>query len=52
MSHSLNKYQIDYSWEDRVNSLVNHLIIKLYRENNQDKIIELENLVKKHLENS
>lgn len=47
----MNNHQVDYSWEDQVNALVNHLIIKLYRDNNQDKIIELQNLVKKYLEN-
>jgi hypothetical protein len=47
----MNNHQIDYSWEDKVNSLVNSIIIKLYREHNPDKIIELEKLVKKRLEN-
>lgn len=47
----MNKHQVDYSWEDQVNALVDCIIIKLYRELNRDKIIELEKLVKKHLEN-
>lgn len=48
----MNKHQVDYSWEDKVNSLVNYIIIKLYREHNPNKVSELQNLVKKHLENS
>ena len=48
----MSNIQIDYSWEDRVNHLVNNIIIKLYRENNPNKVNELKNLVKKHLENN
>jgi len=47
----MNRFDVDYSWEDQDNILVDRIIIKLYREHNPDKIIELEKLVKKHLEN-
>lgn len=46
----MNKNETHYSWEDRVNAIVNNIIITLYREYNPNKISELENLVKKHLE--
>jgi hypothetical protein len=48
----MNRFEIDYSWEERVNFLVNSIILKLYKENNQEKVIEIKNLVKKHLESS
>jgi len=48
----MNRFEIDYSWEERVNALVNSIILKLYKENNKEKVIEIKNLVKKHLESS
>ena len=32
----MNRFEVGYSWEDRVNYLVNNIIIKLYRENNSN----------------
>ena len=46
----MNKHQVDYSWEDKVTSLVNKIILKLYRTYNPDKVLDLEKLVKNHLE--
>ena len=46
----MNNYQVDYSWEDKVTSLVNKIILKLYRTHNPNKVLDLEKLVKKHLE--
>ena len=47
---SVGRHEIDFSWEDKVNVLTNHIIIKLYKECNPDKVLEIEKLVKEHLE--
>jgi len=46
----MNRFDIDYSWEERVNALVNSIILKLYKENNPEKLIEIKKLVKQHLD--
>ena len=46
----MNRFDVDYSWEERVNALVNYIILKLYKENNPEKVIEIKNLVKQHLD--
>ncbi len=46
----MNHFEVDYTWEDRVNALVNSIILKLYKKNNPEKIIQIKNLVKQHLD--
>jgi hypothetical protein len=47
--NSVGRHEIDLTWEDQVNALVNEIILKLYKQYNEDKVKEIENMVKKHL---
>lgn len=46
----MNKLYVNYSWEDKVTALVDSIILKLYKEHNPDKVLEIKELVKKHLD--
>ena len=46
----MNRFEIDYSWEEKVNFLVNSIILKLYKENNPEKVIEIKKIAEQYLD--
>lgn len=45
-----NKFSIDYSWEEKVDSLTNQLILKIIKEEQPELYKNIQNIVKVHLD--
>ena len=44
-----NKFSVDYSWEDQVDTLTNQLILKIIKEEQPELYQNVQNIVKSHL---
>jgi len=47
----MRNIEIDYTWEDQVDAIVNDLILKLYKQHYPEKVQEIREFVKEYLEN-